>query len=301
MGIEKLLADYNIPYVTEGHAKVTAGWVNVHCPFCVGSQNYHLGIHKDGRGAHCWRCGTHSIVDALCKMLNLPKHRVISLLKEYKTGRRNITKAEPKVSIFPIKLPTPNGALSKYYRQYLIRRRFNPDYLERVWGVRETGPISLLDEIDYSHRIIIPIHWDGEMVSFQTRDITGRHKAKYMACPQRREKIHHKDIVYGKQSRLIKSDGIIVVEGVTDVWRLGSRSLATFGISFTMKQVLTLSKLNNKFHIIFDEEPQAQKQAKELAIKLQTLGKAVYVHTIEGDPADLSQEDANHLVKDLLG
>jgi hypothetical protein len=51
--------------------------------------------------------------------------------------------------------------------------------------------------------------------------------------------------------------------------------------------------------ILFDEEPQAQKQARKLAVKLKTLGKEVTIEKIEGDPGGMNQADADLLVKEL--
>lgn len=298
MDIQRLLIDHNIPFATEGQHS-TEGWVNVHCPFCAGSREFHLGLNEDGRAAHCWRCGSHPIIDALSHILELPPSRVRSLLQEY---RINITRkrVEPKVAIFPLKFPSPNSRLTSYYKRYLERRNFDPRELEAEWEIRQTGPVSTLDGIPYSHRILIPIRWNGEVVTFQARDITEKSPQKYLACPKRREKIHHKDILYGKQEAWRNPRGIIVVEGVTDVWRLGRYAAATFGIKFKMEQVLQLSKVNDRFFIIFDEEPQAQKQAKELATKLKALGKQAYIQKIDGDPGEMKPEDAKHLVKELL-
>ncbi len=297
--IQRLLTDHNIPFTTEGPHS-TQGWVNVHCPFCTGSRNFHLGIHEDGRGAHCWRCGPHSALSALSAVLEMPASEVRKLLEKYQIGITRKRREEAKVAIFPMKFPKPNSALTPLYKQYLEGRGFDPDELEKEWGVFQTGPVSFLDKISYSHRILIPIKWDGEIVSFQARDITGKSDRKYLACPKRREKIHHKDILYGKQESWLKSRGIIVVEGVTDVWRLGRFSAATFGIEFKMEQVLRLAGLHETFHIVFDDEPQAQKQAKKLATKLKTLGKTANVHKIQGDPGSMKPDDARHLVRSLL-
>ncbi len=300
MDIQRLLHDYNIPFVTEGHKHATPGWINIHCPFCAGEQTYHLGIHENGNGAHCWRCGGHAVPRVLGRILNLPEAKIRAILQKYKINLRRKIITEPKVSIFPLRLPKPNSHLTKPYKRYLSNRGFDPEYLEREWGLLQTGPVSFLDGISYNHRVIIPIHWDGEMVSFQARDITDKNERKYMACPQRREKVHHKNILYGKQDCLARSNGIIIVEGVTDVWRLGPAATATFGIKFKMEQVLRLSKLHNRFFIIFDEEPQAQAQARVLATKLKALGKTAQIENIKGDPGGMKQADANYLVKEVI-
>jgi hypothetical protein len=301
MDIQRLLHDYKIPFVTEGHKHSREGWVNIPCPFCSGNPGYHLGIHEDGNGAHCWRCGAHPVPKVLSAVLHLPESKVRAIMHKYKGRIHRRRTDEAKVSIFPLRLPKPNSALTGQYKRYLEKRGFDPDKLEKEWGLLQTGPVSLLDNISYSHRILIPIYWDGGIVSFQARDITDKSPLKYLACPKRREKIHHKNILYGKQEYWKKSKGIIVVEGATDVWRLGAHAAATFGIEFKMEQILLLSRLHNRFFIIFDDEPQAQRQAKVLATKLKTLGKEAYIEKIEGDPGSMKQEDANHLVKYLLG
>jgi len=300
MDVIRLLHDHHIPFVTEGNKHCTEGWVNIHCPFCAGSRDYHLGISGDGKGAHCWRCGAHPVTKVLSQTLNLPESKVRAVLHKYQivSGRQRVV--EPKVSIFPLKFPTPHKPLTPVYKNYLTQRGFDPDKLAREWQLIQTGPASYLDGIDYSHRLIIPIRWDGEVVSFQGRDVTGKSKLKYLSCPKRREKLHHKTILYGKQEYWQKSKGVIIVEGVTDVWRLGKDAAATFGIEFKMAQVIQLSKLHGRLFIVFDDEPQAQQQAKVLATKLRLLGKVVHIEKIKGDPGSLTQPDADHLVKELL-
>lgn len=300
MDIRRLLVDYNIPFATQGRHS-TEGWVNIHCPFCAGSKDFHLGIPENGMVAHCWRCGTHSVVETLSQVLGISPSKTREILQKYKINiSRGKRKEETKASIFPMKYPSPNSPLTPLYKEYLAKRGFDPDRLEKEWGLLQTGPVSFLDGISYSHRILIPIRWDGQVVSFQGRDITGKSDRKYLACPKRREKVHHKNILYGKQEVWRDSRAIIVVEGVTDVWRLGEHAAATFGIEFKMEQVLCLAGLHDRFFIIFDEEPQAQKQARELATKLKALGKRAYVQKIEGDPGGMKPEDAKYLVRDLL-
>lgn len=301
--IERLLKDYSIPYASPGeHHHVTDGWVNIHCPFCAGHANYHLGISPEHGGCHCWRCGNHRTVDALIKILNLPPAKAKAVLREYKTDGPPIRKKaqEPKIAIHPFKYPKPYTPLTKTHKEYLAKRNFDPDYLEREWSLLATGPVSFLDGISYNHRILIPIMWNGEVVSFQARDITDKSDLKYLACPMRREIIHHKNIVYGRQELWPTFSAVIIVEGVTDVWRLGPSAIATLGIEFKMEQVLQLAKINNRFFIIFDNEPQAQQQARKLFVKLKTLNKEVYIETVEGDPGSMEQNDANQLIRELI-
>lgn len=305
MGIEKLLQDYGIPYVTESeHHHATAGWINIHCPFCHGSKNFHLGINiYQPMVSHCWRCGGHSTASVLSRILNISVEKAKNLIQEYAGPTVTIRKKaeEPRVSILPIKFPRPYFEhLNEAGKRYLERRGFDPEKLEKKWRLKQTGPVSFLDKIPYRNRIIIPIYWKGRLVSFQTRDITGKAEQRYLACPIRREVIHHKHIVYGKENEWKKYNALIVVEGVVDVWKLGSSAVATFGTSFTMEQVLALAKIHDRFFIVYDNEPQAQQQARKLAVKLKALGKKVFVETVNTDAGDMKIKDARHFVKTLL-
>ena len=305
MGIEQLLKDYGIPYVTESeHHHSTSGWINIHCPFCTGSKNFHLGINiYQPMVSHCWRCGGHSTASALARILNQPVEKMRQLIQEYAgpTGTIRKKAEEPRVSILPLKFPQPYFEhLNEAGKKYLEGRGFDPEKLEKKWKLKQTGPVSFLDKIPYGNRIIIPIRWGGELVSFQTRDITGKAEQRYLACPMRREVIHHKHIVYGKEEKWSKHPALIVVEGVVDVWKLGSSAVATFGTSFTMEQVLALAKIHDRFFIVYDNEPQARQQARKLAVKLKALGKKVFIETVDTDPGDMKIEDSRHFVKALL-
>lgn len=302
MDLERLLSDYHVDFVRPGeHARTTEGWINLHCPFCVGKVDYHLGVNVETGACHCWRCGPHALVSVLSKATGLSILEIKSVIRKYEGVRRKVHVTEPRVAIRPLKLPQPTIKLNQYGRRYLRTRRFDPDTIEEEWGVLQTGPISSLDLISYGNRIVIPIYWNGKMVSFQTRDITGKSDKKYIACPSKREKVKHAHIVYGQESVWQDTDTLIVVEGVLDVWRLGPYSVGTFGTSINIEQVLSLSRLADKFIILYDTEKTAQEQARKLAVKLRTLGKRTSIATLDdGDPADLKQAEADKLVKDLL-
>ena len=303
MGAERLLRDFNIPHVTEGHQHSTAGWVNVHCPFCAGSREYHLGIQEELKACHCWRCGSHPVLPTLSRILSVPVPEVKQILNKYQyrgAATRKPLAPEAKVSIHPFKFPQPHFSLDGRGKRYLSKRGFDPDYLEREWGLLQTGPVSFLDKIAYGNRILIPINWGGKVVSFQSRDITERSDRKYLACPMRRETIHHKNILYGKPECWGEFKSIIIVEGVTDVWRFGPRAVATFGIEFKTEQVRQLKSLGERFFIVFDNEPQAQGQARLLAAKLRAFRKEVYIETVESDPGGMKQDDASHFVREMI-
>jgi len=302
MSILSLYDDYSVRYETEGHKHCTRGWANTHCPFCIGKpDSLFLGVHLESWQFHCWQCGPKTAVEAISALCGVSEAKAKSLIRQYKGKtaiRRNREEANTKISIRPFKYPSTTGALDRRHRRYLIKRGFDPDKLEADWGLLGTGPVAVLDHIDYKHRIVAPIRWNGKTVSFQARDITGKTPIKYRACPKEREIVHHKEVLYGSPEAWDRVG--ICVEGVTDVWRLGVKSFATFGIGFTTRQVLEMAKLFRRVVVVFDNEPAAQSKARLLTAKLREAGVSAAIERVEtGDPADLSDDDAKHLVNQI--
>lgn len=303
MSLSNLYLDYNIETAPSGHKHFREHWINVSCPHCSGSSGYHLGFNEDQNYFFCWRCGHHSIIATVAALLKVQKPQARKLSREYRLRAAGATNTSTssnliKINVKPFKLPSAVGEFNKAHSKYLERRGFNPDQLSKKWGLQGTSPTSSLDKISYKFRILTPIYWDGKIVSFQTRDYTNKQEKKYMACPQAREIVHHKHLLYGDTSSW--GDVGICVEGTFDVWRLGASSFSTLGIGYTPEQVRLISKIFKKVIIIFDPEVQAKAQAKKLQEELQFRGvQAINYTKLDTDPADLSQDDADHLLREL--
>ena len=302
MDILRLYHDHGVPHETEGHKHCRPGWVNTACPFCTGNPGLHLGATLDGAMFVCWRCGWKPSRKALARLLGVREGELRTLLAPY--GGTSRGRRAPEVRRRPrakaLKFPTGTGPMNARQRRYLSKRGFDPDQMERYWGLLGTGPASVLDQVNYRHRILVPILWDGQVVSFQTRDITGRHPAKYLACPEERELLPHKHLLYGRPTEW-KEDVGLCVEGVTDVWRLGGKAFATFGIKYTHKQLRLIARTWRRVIIIFDNDPAAQSQARLLAADLAFRGVDTKNLILDTDPGDLSPEDAAALVRDASG
>jgi DNA primase len=294
-----MLRDHKVPYSTpETSNNVGSGWVGVCCPFCDDVSD-HMGIDLERGSFKCWRCGAKPAPKALSALLRVPEQDARKILLRYgwrgknrKSLPRNVNR---KVQSRSIKFPSGTTALGKRERKYLAKRGFDPDEMEEAWGVRATGPTSRLDGIDYKHRIIIPIFWDGQMVSWQSRDVTGKAGVRYKACPQEREKIHHQDILYGQPEVEWGSVGL-AVEGVTDAWRLGPMAFATFGVEFTSAQVQAIARQFDRVVMLFDPEEIAQNQAKKLADWLHSCWVRVEWVELPCDPGDLDQQEADRII-----
>jgi DNA primase len=181
------------------------------------------------------------------------------------------------------------------HKKYLTERLYFPETLEKEWGlkgVRHLGP--------YKWRIIAPIHYKGVRVSYQGRDITGKSDLRYKACVIEDETRHHKFCLYGLDKVIGKR--VVVVEGITGVWRLGPGAVATFGIAWTQAQALLLQRFPEVF-ILFDPGEEAQRQANELGNQLSLNGQKVEIVQIDDDdldPGDLPQDEADDFMRQLF-
>jgi len=177
MDIIQLYQDYGIDYRTEGHKHCRPGWVNLECPFCTGNPGLHLGYNMEEDYFFCWRCGWHPIKGTISTLLNIPEKEVSGILRQY-GGSSFISKPKTKVKISSLILPSNVRPLHKVHLSYLIERGFDPNQIIEDWKILGTGPTSILKTdgkiLDYRLRILLPISWNGEIVSFDTRDITKR-------------------------------------------------------------------------------------------------------------------------------
>lgn len=287
---------YHVPYVIQPN-----GWVNTRCPFC-GDNGMHLGCAPDSLIFNCWRCGRREAPATLSALLGVSEAEARRIAYSYRQGPRpKQHKVDRKVSIQPARLPTPNGPLTPRHKRYLAQRGYDPDKLAAHWGLLSAGPIAILEEINYANRILIPINWGGELATFQARDATDTSKVKYLASPQRREAHPIKTILYIDEEWWSRNTTCIIVEGVTDVWRLGPAAGATFGMDFKLEQVLAIPRHMERIWIMYDAEPLAQRRAQDLVVKLRMLGKQAMIHALpNGDPGSLPQTEADYLVKQLL-
>jgi DNA primase len=304
MNIVQLLNDFNIPLHTEGYKYCRPGWVNVDCPFCTGNPGPHLGYDLSTNHFNCWRCGWHPTDKTISKLLNVNTEQAKEIIKQY-GGKSYRTKEEKVINKKEFKLPSNTSELLWNHKHYLEKRKFDPDYLEQEWKLLGTGPIAMLDKLNYKHRIIIPIMWSDQIVSFDARDITDKAINKYQACPKQFEIISHKDILYGHEDCWKSSTGICV-EGYMDVWRLGKHAFSTSGIEYSIKQVRLMATLFKRVIVCFDgqsatsEEKQAKIQANKLVADLKFRNIDAFAIKITGDPGEMTQCEANYLVKQLI-
>jgi hypothetical protein len=297
--IMKFLDENNVDYKTSGHKHCAKGWVQVKCPFCTGNPGWHLGINiESGTWLNCRRCGKRNLWEWLKTVVNPSPAFLSETVRRYSTGSG--LGLHPKVKALHKEiLKMPPGiveGIPKRAFNYLYGRGYDPSDIARIWGLKFTGPSG-----SHKFRIIAPIYFQGQMVSYQGRDYTGKADLRYKACKKENEVKDHQDCLYG--SWMIHNKRAVVVEGIADVWRLGPGAVGTFGISYTKAQLRELASYEF-LALLFDGEEQATAGRDQLAFELKSLNPRLELQTIDlegGDPGELSQDDADHLMRDILG
>ena len=305
--IETYLDDRDIPYLTVGK-NIGVGWIGMSCPFC-GDESTHFGINPEATGFFCWACGEKGNIYKLIKQLESKTSGVNSIYSKYSIKANRYSRQSLRHQALSLEgddLLVRKTALMKIYNNfsrtpfsnhinYLQERDFNYNYLTYKYKLRYSGPASLKD----SHCIIIPILYQKELLSYVARDVTNTREQRYRNCENDVSIVSPKQSIYNLDNA--KSDKpILVVEGPTDVWRIGDNTVATMGTQYCAAQVHTLSSFN-KIYILFDNTVKAQTQATDLAKQLSVFSNEVYVlqTDMKSDPALLTTKDVKQLRYEL--
>jgi hypothetical protein len=289
---KKFLDDYNIPYDTKGK-NCSPGYINIQCPMCDDRSN-HGGFNINQEFYNCWKCKTYSLGTVIKELLDISWPQVNLIIDEYTNNYSTVVKKV--ITKKPIKVFLPKGVihpLPKRHKKYLRKRNFDPYRIEKEFDLYGTELLG-----SYCLRIIAPIYYGGKLISYQARDITGKQKLRYKTCEKDKEIIFHKDILYNQDN--CKSRAVIV-EGITDVWRLGKGACATFGTGWRQSQLLEMIKLFNHIFILYDKGVEAQKQAEKLGGAFSSFhNKTAEIIMLDyDDPASMPQNEANYLIKEL--
>lgn len=288
MRFEDILTENGIEVAPDNHEHKRAGWVNFDCPYCAVYKHYRMGYNTRGHYLNCWACGRHGIAETLRELLGDKYRSIVGNLNDLEVSPR-----EEKAPRGKLVVPKNIAPLGHAHCEYLRNRGFNPKKLHKLWEIKGIGLSSSL-----AWRIFIPIFHKGVMVSWTTRSIVDRHKDRYISAGSNEEAVNHKELLYGEDYCRMS---VLVVEGPTDVWRIGPGSVCTFGTTFSMAQVAHISRYPRRA-ICFDRESTAEKRARELSDRLSVLPGETYLVTLETgkDPGEASQEEIMEIRKRFL-
>jgi hypothetical protein len=294
MTIPELLEHYGIEHREAGHRHVRPGWVGIDCPRCSpGSGKFKLGINLEKGYANCWTCGSVRLAEAISELAHISVGEAFRSLSESRLLLQQHTAPPPRKPGGKLVIPPGVGPMTRTHRLYLYGRCFDPDEVERLWGVQCIGLAGRL-----SWRLWIPIISEGKVVSWTTR-ATGSDPMRYISARPDQELIPHKTLLYGED---YARHAVVICEGTTDAWRIGPGAVATMGLSVTLSQVYRMSRFPVRV-ICFDNEPEAQRRAERLAKQLQPLPGETHVVRIETgkDVAEADSAEVEELRHRFLG
>lgn len=229
----------------------------------------------------------------------LPHHSIAELLSKYDTAYVKSPEApKGQVRKRTLSMPPDTHALCAPqcgpHRKYLRSRNFDPDALAEEWDLLGIGTFGG----KWAWRIFIPlIDPEGYAIGYQGRAISETVSPKYLTLESENSIASPKSILYGEHQ--VQGDAVIVVEGATDVWRLGPGAVATLGVDWSPEQANKLRSYDRRF-ILFDKDRVAQKRARELANWLASApGRTEVITGLATDPANMAAGEVAELRDDL--
>jgi hypothetical protein len=147
---------------------------------------------------------------------------------------------------------------------YLSGRGFDPELIGRFYNVHWCHNANRFICQD---RLIIPIYYRKRMVGWQARaaydcDWKKSYIPKYYTAPgtPRRQVLYN----YGNA---VNYQTAVVVEGVTDVWRVGPQAVCTLGATMTLQQQSLLVRGFKDYCGVLLYDPDVIKNAKPKALE----------------------------------
>jgi len=189
---------------------------------------------------HCYNDGCDMNSDAPWRRRLDGHEKMVEMTKPYIARNRPIVYEEPLREKRPIKLPDKclpivNLSVDHHAIKYLEDRRFDIEYLFRCFRV-----LYCLDDPNpmVAGRIIIPCYMREQLVGWQARCIgepESDNVPKYYTAPgtQRNQILYNYDNAKG-------FNFVVLVEGPTDVWRVGNAGVASLGSAVSRSQIQLL-------------------------------------------------------------
>jgi hypothetical protein len=205
----------------------------------------------------------------------------------------------PFVPSLPDGILVPLDALADAHPAvaYLRQRNFDPAALWETWQV-QFCELSVTARPSPSQRLVIPIYtlesqtvtrlagWQARYVGECADDVP-----KYLSCKGMKKS----QLLYGLPAAVGSQGPVVLVEGPTDVWRLGPGAVALFGKDMSRQQQELLDRHLAGRPVVVFLDRDAQDKAAELQTTLLGRGRvAVLAALPEGrdDVGDCTCEEA---------
>ncbi|KKM66046.1 hypothetical protein LCGC14_1485160 [marine sediment metagenome] len=293
------LISQGIPFSTEGPNISRKGdWIGINCPFCTSPDpSDHLGINLNSKAIKCLRCDTKgTIIRLMMKLLRLPYDDVIEIIEEQAPRQLTPRTEKERTSIPETILPLNTvDELLPAHRQYLINKNYNPDLIRDKYKIQSIGPVS---NPFMENRILIPYIINNRIVTYTTRDISDQSPLRYMACSDESCTIPIDHLLYNIET---VKEVAVIVEGTSDVWRMGDGFVAMGSLIWSSARLLALRHCKRVI-LMPDSESHAQDMWEVVSYSLTSLISDVQFASLsEGDPGQLDEETVRNFRQEIFG
>lgn len=294
MDLIKFLNDRGIEYKKAGK-NIGGNWIGIEtCLFCNSGGN-HFGINIKNGSFNCWICSSKGdFIKLIRETDKLSFKKAKEVAKKYGYESTFEREGEPKQKIENILPKEASDNFMKLHLSWLESRNFNPHYLIKKYKLKATGPTG-----KYRHKIIAPAIIDRQIVNFVAADVTGKAKSKYLFPANAEVNLTIGQCLYNYDS--LKEGGeAILVEGITDVWRLGDKSVAMLHKRITKEQLNLLARKElERVTIVPDEgaEDAGEYNAEQIS---GIIDNVEVISLPAGDPGDLTVDEVADL-REFIG
>ena len=288
MNVIDLLTKLGIPYDASGRNKNRKGWVNTRCPKC-GRWPYY-GINEQYLFGTAWCCGYQPLTQALAVLSGKSESEIKTLIGDLPHQR----KAEKEQHTGTLELPYGlEDKLSPLHRDYLSKRKLDPDVCEKLWGLRTIGMLG--GRLKF--RIFIPVHQRGQVVAWTTRNVTNQ-EPRYVSARPDQCAVPIEDTLFGID---YVRHCAVIVEGPMDVMRIGPGAVALLGTRVSARQLNALALIPLCVFCLDRDRP-GETAAQKLAALLSPLPNKTLIARLESanDPGGASQDEIDELRRRFL-
>lgn len=251
--------DFNIKYYTQSK-NASQGWVSLRCPF-HSDHSDHFGFNPSFGSFSCWRCGKKSALQTVQAFTGFSKTASMGVYRKYLVNSYKGGMSYDRKRASGTQIDLPGNDFTRSERKYMAKRGISTEQIQS-YDLR-SGSIAG----GWAYRVVLPIYFNGIIVSATGRAIHGEMEPKYWTLPLQEEIVHHKHIFYGMD---LAGDTAVVVEGPIDALKGGPGIIASFGVNLTDEQLCLL--LGYKSVIFLRDADEAGEKFTETAYKLSSLG-----------------------------
>lgn len=247
--------------------------VQTDCPFC-NHKSFYFNLSKGIGYCHRASCGATPNTKSLSVLVGTTPDQL------HLQAHEEIEIAETEVLI-PGELLDKNNPEHAQYVNYLLSRDITPDNVNRnIWFVE-------------GNRIYVPVFFEGRMVNYVGRDITGTEYLKYVYAPGVKTFNYILNWDYFRNEKYISLVENTFVAISNAVWM---NTTTTFGSHLSDIQAKRIAASRVRIvGIIWDEG--AEHKASKAVEKLESLGVNAFYIEIKGQPDDYCSKDLYEMLE----